>query len=296
MPCNLCKSILIITDPESGERICNNCGIVISDEIEETIQEYRIYTAEKIYDNSRTGPPSSLTRHDMGLSTTIGMSNKDANGQVLDAFMRSEIERLRLWNSRLQVYNAKDRNLKRAFSELYALKDKLGLSDAMLEKSAYIYRKAQEQRLIGGRTISGLLAAAVYIACREMGTPKTLRDIAATSNVKRKDVAKNFRVLIWELDIKIPLVDPMKCVARIANRLNLSEKTKRQAVNIMAEIVKREINTGKEPMGLAGTVVYISCKNAGEFRSQSDIAKEAGVTEVTIGSRLKDLRKRLDFN
>jgi transcription initiation factor TFIIB len=78
--------------------------------------------------------------------------------------------------------------------------------------------------LIRGRTISGILAAAIYIACREMGTPRTLKDIAADSNVKLKEVAKSYRILYFELDLKMPLVDPMKCIVKVANKAKLSEK------------------------------------------------------------------------
>ena len=64
------------------------------------------------------------------------------------------------------------RNLRQAFNWLDVFKDKLVLSDAVVEKSAYIYRKAQERGLVRGRTISTVLAAAAYIACREMEVSK----------------------------------------------------------------------------------------------------------------------------
>ena len=51
----------------------------------------------------------------------------------------------------------------------------------------------------------------------------------------------------------------MKYIARVANKANLSEKTKRQAAEIMNNVTKREISTGKDPMGLAASVLYVSC-------------------------------------
>jgi transcription initiation factor TFIIB len=91
---------------------------------------------------------------------------------------RHTIQTLRTWDSRIQVYTSTDRNLTQAFNELDTLKDKLGLPSAIIEKSAYIYRKAQENRLVLGRSISAVLVAAIYTACREMGIPRTLNDIA----------------------------------------------------------------------------------------------------------------------
>ena len=60
----------------------------------------------------------------------------------------------------------------------------------LIEKVAYIYRKAQERQLTRGRSINGILAGTIYIACREVGVSRTLKDIAGASNVKRKDIAE----------------------------------------------------------------------------------------------------------
>jgi transcription initiation factor TFIIB len=295
--CTLCKGGLavVVTDLESGELICCNCGIVICDKIEDTTQEWRAYTLEEVKERVRVGVPTSLARHDMGLYTVIGKANKDASGQVLDVAVSSTMQRLRTWDFRIQLHNSNDRNFILAFQKLDMLKYKLGLSYAIVEKTAYIYRKAQEKRLVAGRTISGILAAAVCIACREMETPRTLKDISAASNIKHKDIARNYRLLIKELDIKIPIVDPMKCIAKVANNANLSERTKREAMTIMREIVNREMCAGRNPMGLAAVALYIACKMTGEYRTQTEIAKVAGITEVTIRNRFKDLQNNLQL-
>lgn len=107
----------------------------------------------------------------------------------------SVLSRLATWDMRSQLHTPKDRSLSQAFFQLDVLKDKLGLSDSIVEKTAYIYRKAQSNNLTRGRIISGVLAAAVYIACREMGAHRTLDDIATACNVTRKELSKNFRVL-----------------------------------------------------------------------------------------------------
>src|SRR5919198_6250178 len=203
--CSICKSNQIITDAESGEIICSKCGQVILDKVQQTGPEWRNFgLSDKSNDTrSRVGMSTSLAKHDMGLSTIIGRTDRDASGQKIDGPMRSTMERLRTWDYRTQIHNSTDRNLKQAFFQLDILKDKLGLSDSVVEKAAYIYRKAQERVLVRGRTISGILAAAIYIACREMGISRTLKDIAAASNVKLKEVAKSYRLLCLELELKI---------------------------------------------------------------------------------------------
>ena len=285
----------VITDVESGEVICGNCGMVIIEKTQDTsIPEWRAFTVEEKNKKARTGGPTLLARHDRGLATIIGRTNKDASGQVLDATMRSIFERLRTCDSRTQLHSSADRNLCCAFSQLDILKDKLGLSDAIVEKTAYIYRKACKRRLPRGRTIVGMLAAAVYIACREMGAPRTLNEFAQIINIKRKDITRCYRALAFELEIKIPIVDPMNCIVRIANRIKLSDKTKRQAIIIMNNIAKEEISSGKNPMGFAGSVLYLASSMAGDNIKQSVFAEAAGVTEVTIRNICRPLRQYIN--
>ena len=302
--CSICKSNNVITDPESAEILCSKCGMVISDKIQEKGQESRTFLNNEAEDTRRTGMPTSLALSDMGLSTVIGRSDKDASGYEIKPSMLSTIHRLRTWDFRTQVGTSTDRNLRFAFNELHTLKDKLGLPDTIIEKTAYIYRKkpiftlnfVQERRLARGRSVSALLAAAIYIACRQMGVPRTLDDIAIISNINRKSIAKCYRLVIYELDIKIPTLDPMKCIVKVANKAVLNEKTKRHAIDVMSNVTKKEISAGKNPMGLAATVLYISCIKTGEHRTQKDISQAAGITDVTLRNGFKDIRDKLQLN
>jgi transcription initiation factor TFIIB len=295
--CYACKSNMVITDHESGEVICSSCGLVISNDLQESRAEgCASFETDAIYDKGRiTGLPNSLARHDMGLSSIMGRPNKDASGHTLDAAMRSRMERLRRWDIRIKASSSSNcGNVKNAFNQLDTLKDKLGLPDAIVEKTAYIYRKAQQRGLVRGRTISAALAAATYVTCRETEIPKTLKEIAQASNIKRKSLARSYRLLISKLDIKIPIVDPTKCIIKVSNKANLDEKTKRKAIDIMYYLNRKEVPAGKDPMGIAATVLYIACLNTGEKRTQTDIAQAAGITEMTLRNRYKQM-KRLEL-
>ena len=297
--CVTCNRDSLITDPDSGEVICSNCGHVVTDRKNENRPEWRGFLcgpAQQITNNrNRTGMPTSLARHDMGLATIIGRINIDASGHALDPAMRTTMERLRVWDIRTQVRSSTDRNLRNAFNQLEKLRDRLGLSDVAVEKTAYLYRKAQERGLVRGRTIPAVLAAAAYVASREMGTSKTLKDIALAADIRRKDLSRTYRLLIIELDLKVPMVDPIKCIAKVANKAGLKEKTKRQAIDTMYEISNKGITAGKDPMGLAASVLYLSSFDVGERVTQSQIADAAGVTEVTLRNRFKDLKGKLQL-
>jgi transcription initiation factor TFIIB len=231
--------------------------------------------------------------HDRGLSTIIGTVNKDASGKPLSTSMKSTIERLRTWDSRSQTNSSADRNLRQALNEMNKLKDKLSLSDTVIQKSAYIYRKALEKKLVRGRSIQGLVAACLYAACRNTETPRTLQDISNGMNVRKKDIARCYRLIFRELELKMPVVDPIKGVSRIASIAELGEKTKRKAIEILNQAKDSGLVAGKDPMGIAAASLYLACISTGEIKSQKEISIASGITEVTIRNRCAGLRKML---
>lgn len=283
----------MVTDLESGEIACGKCGLVSSDTVIDSRPEWRTFRSENSSNSQRVGSPNFLASYDRGLSTVIGAYNRDFTGHRMDPSMNSVMQRLRTWDARSRANYSSNRNLMQAFGELGRLRDKLGLSDVIVEKAAYIYRKAQEKDLIRGRTISSVLAAAIYMACREMGTPRSIRDMTEITSVKPKAISHQYRLLVQELDIKVPLIDPEKYVAKIANKAQISEKTKRAAVRIIGDIVRKEISAGKNPIAIAATALYLSCLENNENKTQKDIADAAGITEVTIRNRLKGLKADL---
>jgi len=292
--CKRCRGTMI-TDGVTGERFCRNCGFVVEEQIQESGPE-RNTSKDERDDKTRVGMPTSLAIHDMGLATTIGAVNKDASGKPLSSQAKHEMKRLRIWDSRSQMSEHGDRNLRYAFTQLDKLKDKLTLSAAVVEKAAYIYRKALSKKLVRGRSIDGVLAAAVYAACRDVQTPRTLDDVAKAINIKRKDLTKSYRLLVNELDLKMPVVSSITCVSKIANKIGLSEKVMRYALTILKNANDSRLTAGKDPMGMAASALYLSCVKYDVDISQKDIANAAGVTEVTIRNRYKDMRKSLDLS
>jgi transcription initiation factor TFIIB len=304
------KNSNIITDPESGELICSNCGLVLSlEKVQETRAEWRYSDSDSANnDRIRTGMPTSLARHDMGLSTIIGRTDRDYTGNRIATSIKPTIDRLRILDLRTQLYSSTDRSLKKAFAELDILRDKLALPDSVVEKTAYIYRKAQSRGMVRGRTVSAMLAAAIYIACREMGVGKTLKDIAQGANVKSKTLSQSYRILLTELDIKTPMLDPMRCVVKVANKMHLHERITRQGMDVMHTAIRKEASAGKNPMGLAAAVLYISYLNnnmnnsvynkrnessKNNKASQTAFAQAAGITDVTLRHSVKDIKNRL---
>ena len=285
-----CKTYPVITDSERGEVLCGGCGLILVQNMVDQSQESKSYTQEEFMTQTRTGPPLSLTMNDKGLSTIIG-NNVDSTGKSLSNKNKLAFVRLRLWDKRSRSRSTY--SLSKAFTQLNALKTKLAIPDNVVEHAAYIYRKAVAAKLTRGRTMSSLIAASLYAACRETNTPRTLDDIAKTGNIERRALSRDLRTLIRKLDLRLDQYDPGSFIVKLANNLNLKEKTKRDALDFLKRAEEKEITSGKHPVALAAASLYLSALINGERLSQKKFANAAGVSDVTIRTRVTQIKKTL---
>jgi len=294
--CPECGSEELIEDYELGEVVCSSCGLVIKVYSINNGPEWRTFSIDDHESRSRVGAPLSYSIHDKGLSTVINRVNRDAVGRKLPLHIRIKMLRLRKWQIRSRIHSSIERNLSQAMAEIDRLSDKIYVPGSIKEKAALVYRKALEKGLVRGRSISAIAAASLYAACRLTETPRTIKEIASVSLAKEKDVARCYRLLVRELELKMPIADPIRCVPKIACRLNISEKIQQVAVEILHECQRRQIASGKDPMGLASAAIYIALCLDKKRRTQKEIAEVAGVTEVTIRNRCAGLREALGID
>lgn len=283
-----CLESVTITDIETGEIICQRCGVILQDT---NSYDRRDDIFTKSINIDQVDNRASLRRHDMGLSTVIDKFNLDSKGKPIAYKIRQDMNRMRLWDSRSQAKNTKERNLRAALSEMDKLKEKLSLSDAIIERSAYLYRKAAKAQLIRGRKINGILGACVYVACREMDVPRTIIEISKSLQESRSSIAKNYRMLFNNLKITVSIQDPIKCIVKIANNLEIPENTTREAIHIFDTLKERRLTAGKKPDTVAATVIYMACVKTGVNLSQQKISLVSGITGVTIRNRYNDYLK-----
>ena len=159
--CPRCGSSELITNREMDENIYSNCGLVILDEILTRSPEWRAFTLEEKRSQRRVGAPTDYSHFNKGLSTTIWVNL--AFGYPLPPKVRRQMWRLRRWQIRSRISTSDDRNLMQAMNELERLSEKLHISPPTQETAAIIYRKALTARLIRGRSIAAIVAAALYI-------------------------------------------------------------------------------------------------------------------------------------
>jgi transcription initiation factor TFIIB len=293
--CPECGSNKLIEDYDMGEIVCGDCGLVVRENVIDKGPEWRAFTQEEKESRSRVGTPTSLTVHDKGLSTVIDRINRDAFGRQLPASTRIQMLRLRKWQIRSRVHSSIDRNLAQAMAELDRLTDKVRLPPTVKERAALIYRRALDKGLVRGRSISAIAAASIYAACRSSQTPRTLKEVSRASLVKKKDVSRCYRLLLRELDMHMPTYDPIRCISKIASKVDIQVKTQQRAMDVLREAGKKRMIAGKDPMGMAAAALYIACVQENEKKTQKQIAESAGVTEVTVRNRYKDLKEALNL-
>ena len=293
--CNQCNSDTVIFDMVSSEFVCSSCGCVANDKFFNNEHNDGYSTQSEYNDRSRTGMPESLAIHHKGLSTLIGMGDTDARGKALEPAQKMKMQRLRTWNNRSQLNDSISRNLEKALKFLNNFGDKLYLSQAVLESAAYIYRKAAIKKLAKGRSTLGLVGAATLCSCRETATPKTISDVAAVCNLSSKDVMSHYKLILRELSLQMPVLHGPDYVTLLANRLNLSEKIKREALKIYSQVQQNRISIGKNPRALAGAVIYLASQNCNEFLRQVEICQIADISTVSLRKRCKEIKATLNI-
>jgi len=293
--CPECDSSHLVRDYGRGELVCEECGLIIDEQFIDQGPEWRAFDAEQGEKRARTGAPMTYTIHDKGLSTEIGWKNKDSYGKSIPTRNRAQLYRLRKWQRRIRVSNATERNLAFALSELDRMASGMGLPRNVRETASVIYRKAVTKNLIRGRSIEGVVAASLYAACRQCNVPRTLDEIASASRVGRKEIGRTYRFMTRELKLKLMPTSPQDYISRFCSELKLSGAVLSESAEIVKMADDNELTSGRGPTGVSAAAIYIASILCNERRTQREVADIAGVTEVTIRNRYKELTEKLDI-
>lgn len=279
-----------IYDQDLGENVCTGCGVANKEPLNRG-PEWREFTFEDS-EKSRMGPPSSPLYS--GMSTTFKPRERGLTSQ-----QRREFSRLKHQDSMAIYGEGQEGNLGIAMIELDKLSSKLSLPDLCKESAAHIYRLALKSGLVRGRSIDGMMAASLYAATRmDNEVTRTLKEVAKNSSKDKKEIARCYRLLLRELEIRMPVPNARAPISKIAYKLKVSMKSEKLAhvsmksENLAHEILKNvkkyKATAGKGPISLAAAALYVACRESGEGRTQGEIAKAAGTTEVTIRNILKN--------
>ncbi|MEK6979146.1 MAG: transcription initiation factor IIB [Candidatus Micrarchaeota archaeon] len=291
--CPECSSKRLIRDYEKGELLCAQCGLIIVENIHDSGPEWRAFDAEQKEKRAHSGAPIRYMRPNKGLVTEIDQYNRDIRGGKISPKKQAQLYRMRKWHKRVSIATSMERNLVIALAELDRVASSLGLPENIKESAALLYRRAVKAELIRGRLIESVVAAVIYAICRIQGIPRTLDEIAKSSGIEKKEIGRAYRFLKTELEVSVPLTDPSQYVPKFATALRLGGQVQEEAVKLIKKSLKKGLISGRGPTGVAAAALYIASALFGEKRTQKEVADVAGVTEVTIRNRYRELKKEL---
>ena len=287
--CPECNSTHLIYDDDKGELICGDCGLLVEESMVDTSHELRSF--DKSEKKSRGGAPLSMQKFDKGLTTNIG---EISDIYRLDSAQQTrKYLRLKKWQER--VSTSIERNLRLAMSELRRVSSFLELPSVVRDEASRIYNFVLQRSLVRGRSMESVIAACIYAACRSYNIPRTLDEISNASEVERKEIGRTYRFIIRKIGLKVTPSSPKDYISRFGSTLHLSPRSQNEALKILNKPEIFELTSGRGPAGIAAAALYVSALLNDEKKTQREVADIAGITEVTIRNRYKELLDKLDL-
>lgn len=271
---------------EKGEIICRSCGLVIDEKLVDFGPEWRDFEDSDEGEKSRVGAPIRYSSPE--IATEVGNASDIYSLKAAD---RGKFFRLKKWQRRSAT--SMERNLNLALSEIKRVSSVLTLSGIIIEEASRIYTLAVQRGLIRGRGIEKVVAASIYAACKIYEAPKTLYEVSYASGVDKKEIMKAYKYVIARLGVKSTPQDPSNYLPKLASTLKLSPKTQIKAAEIIKLAKKKQLLSGKTPMSIAISSLYLASKICREKRTQLEMSEAAKITEVTLRNRTAELIKKL---
>ena len=293
--CPECQSSLI-DDIHNGEKICSGCGLVAMEQMSDYGPESRATNLEDKMKLARATGQTTYSQHDLGIRTEIALGTKDFSGKTINSEVANQMYNLRKWQTRIRVASPRERRLANILSKIGETCQSLSLSRNVIESASMIYRNFEGQFDAKGKSVSCMSAATIYMACKQCDVVRSLDEICkATGSSKDEKMnvkltAKYYRMLVMELGSSTaPVVTLDKYISKIANLAKLEVRVERLAAEIAEKTQDHSLADGKAPNGLAAAYLYIASTLLGQSILQRDVSSIAGITEVTIRNRCKEI-------
>ncbi|XP_062172181.1 transcription initiation factor IIB isoform X2 [Alnus glutinosa] len=283
--CPECKRATeVVFDHSAGDTVCSECGLVLEAHSIDEKSEWRIFANESgDNDPVRVGGPSNPLLADGGLSTVISRPN-GASGD----FLSSSLGR---WQNR---GSNPDRSLIQAFKAIATMSDRLGLVATIKDRANEIYKKVEDQKPLRGRNQDAILAACLYIACRQEDKARTVKEICSVANgATKKEIGRAKEYIVKQLEVEMGQSMEMGTIhagdflRRFCSHLGMNN----QAVKAAQEAVQKseELDIRRSPISIAAAVIYMITQLSDDKKLLKDVSLATGVAEGTIRNSYKDL-------
>ena len=293
--CPECQSSLV-DDVQNGERICSGCGVVVAEQMADYGPESKSSSLEEKMKLARATGQTTYSQHDLGITTEISISSKDFSGKSINSEVANQMHNLRKWQQRVRVSSPRERRLANVLTKIGEACQNLALPKNVLETASMIYRNLDEKIDVKGKSVASISAATIYMACKQCDVVRSLDEICnglcAQKDVKAKSklAARYYRTMVMEMGTyTAPVVTMDKYISKIANLTKTDVRVERLALEIAEKTKNNSIADGKAPNGIAAAYLYVSSVLLGQNVLQRDVSSIAGVTEVTIRNRCKEI-------
>jgi len=262
------------------ETVCEECGLVVDEQRIDHGPEWRGFDEDE---RERTGAPLTAARHDRGLSTEIGRGT-DANGNELSGQKRRRLARMRREQTRGRFQSKAERNLAHGLGEVRRISSALELSETIRDQACRLFRSAQNEALLRGRSIESMAAASVYGASRCNGLARLLDDVVDAARVEQSRVMNAYKTLNAELELPTQPVRPSEFIPRLASELDVPADIRQRARWLAEQSESTGVASGVKPSGFAAACLYKAGREEGRWLTQAEVAATASVTATTIRS------------
>ena len=290
--CEVCGSDEWDTDVVRGETSCAVCGFVAAQNMIDPGAEWVNHSDAA--DRSRVGAPTTLTISDKGLSTEISridLTSGAAKRHGMTGKSARDWRRRQRIDQRSKTRDSRARNLTTA---MQFIRDRGDLPPQIEQQAASLYRHSVERGLVTGRSIRGVSAACVYIAAREARIPRKIEEIAEAfdmrTEVEEKELKRTIRLVARNLGTHHITV-PEEYFEKFHSDLQLPAPVLGAARDMWKKVGNDLSWQGKKPSGIAGVILYRVSQESTSPRTQSEVCKVSGISEVTLRGLLKILNQ-----
>ncbi len=293
-PCSVCGSNSWDTDEIRGETSCSECGYVAEENMIDLGAEWTNHSGGD--DKSRVGAPSTLTLSDKGLSTEIRRSDLTSGAAKRHGMsgkaLRDWRRRQRI-DQRSKTRDSRSRNLAKA---MQFIRDRGDLPPQIEQEAASLYRHSVDRGLVTGRSIRGVSAACVYVAAREARIPRRIEDVAdsfdMTKDVDLKELKRTIRLVSRFLGAH-HITGPEEYFERFHSDLGMKPAALGRVRELWSLVGDDLSWQGKKPSGIAGVIIYKASQESDSPRTQNEVCKVSGISEVTLRGLLKILNQKI---
>jgi transcription initiation factor TFIIB len=233
-------------------------------------------------DPSRVGAASDPLMEGMEQLDTV-ISFRDGGSGIARELQRAA--------SRSQSSRA-ERNLLTAFRDISNWCDQFSLPKTISDIAKQLYKRSDEEKLLRGKPLDAVIAACIFIACRQAHVPRTFREICNLTHVSKKTLGQCYKALEQAFNLTpgasahtttlAPSSGPENLLVRYCNHLDLPPNVQSICGDIIIAARTHGIADGRSPVSIAGGAIYFTCHLLGKVKSARDIGAVAGVSEGTI--------------